>query len=445
VTAVSGNPSEVRLQEAILVSATFALPLAFLPWLADPFAFPKIYLLRVTACLALALFLSALIVRRRLPEGSVSWRSGLLVLILLFVLLNLIALLASSDPATSFVGTYPQYQGFSTILLHAYAFLAGCILIRAPRQVEGLFIAVGASALVVASYALIQAGNLDRIQWSVPPYQWRAFSTLGQPNHLAAFLVMAIPLVWSLMGSGREERRTVFICTSLLSLMIVAVVLSISRTGNLVQAATLSACLLLSSHRRQRTGLFLSIGFAVVVVVSSAMGRAAIENFYDRLVPGESIQSYTGSRLAMWKVATEMSLSRPFTGIGQDLYQEQFLSFNEGVPLGEPVAQIAPEDPHNRLLAISSSSGIPSLVVYLLIVAMSLARLMRFRAITSGWERDAATALMLAISAHAGTDFATNADVVTSWLSWLFMGVALGLTSTRILERSASKSGQQAL
>ncbi len=99
----------------------------------------------------------------------------------------------SIDTHTSIFGYYSRFnQGLlSTIsyLLLFYAFVTNF-----PKEkIRFVFVSILSSAFLVAGWGVLQHYGVDEAYW-VQDVKMRVFSTLGQPNWLAAYLAMLLPL-----------------------------------------------------------------------------------------------------------------------------------------------------------------------------------------------------------------------------------------------------------
>ncbi len=115
----------------------------------------------------------------------------------LLVLSQLVSTLFSMDPSVSWFGYYSRFNGgMLSIFCYALLFYAFVSNIKKEFGKRLLFALLG-SATIVAIYGVLQHMGIDKHIW-VQDVQARVFSTLGQPNWLAAYLVALAPLAWVL-------------------------------------------------------------------------------------------------------------------------------------------------------------------------------------------------------------------------------------------------------
>ncbi|MFH1254944.1 MAG: O-antigen ligase family protein [bacterium] len=101
----------------------------------------------------------------------------------------------SIDPSRSFWGSFSRQQGFYNFSHYILFFILAVLNIKNDRQIKRIAIAVLASSFFVSAYGLAQYFLLD--PWAWPENflsSGRVFSTFGQPNFLAHWLIMVVPL-----------------------------------------------------------------------------------------------------------------------------------------------------------------------------------------------------------------------------------------------------------
>ncbi|MBI2009943.1 MAG: O-antigen ligase family protein [Candidatus Chisholmbacteria bacterium] len=115
----------------------------------------------------------------------------------LLLLSQTLSTVLSIEPRTSLIGYYSRFHGglFST-LSYLILFYAFATFVKRKHLTTILNLLLTSTALV-AFYAIAQHFGIDARFW-VQDVQRRVFSSLGQPNWLAAFLLMVIPLSWAL-------------------------------------------------------------------------------------------------------------------------------------------------------------------------------------------------------------------------------------------------------
>ena len=127
----------------------------------------------------------------------------------LFVISQFISTLFSMDPIVSWFGYYSRFNGgMLSIICYALLFYAYVSNIQKEFGKKLLFSVLG-SATIVAIYGVLQHFGIDKHIW-VQDVQARVFSTLGQPNWLAAYLVALTPIA---MALAINKLSVIFVAT----------------------------------------------------------------------------------------------------------------------------------------------------------------------------------------------------------------------------------------
>jgi len=180
----------------------FLVPLFWLPFTSELFEFNKMILVYFLTTTITAGWLLKSLAQRKL----VLKRTVLDFFLILFLLVNILSTIFSIEPHTSIFGYYSRFHGglLSTIsyLLLYYALVSNTTKKEAFHYLFTLLL----SSFLVAIYGVLQHPNplfqeklgsktlfhgIDYDYWAVNVEE-RVFSTLGQPNWLAAFLAMTI-------------------------------------------------------------------------------------------------------------------------------------------------------------------------------------------------------------------------------------------------------------
>ncbi|OGG14218.1 hypothetical protein A2773_06365 [Candidatus Gottesmanbacteria bacterium RIFCSPHIGHO2_01_FULL_39_10] len=139
------------------------------------------------------IIVSSWILKMILEKRFIFKRSPLDIPLLLFLLSQIISTYFSIDRHVSIFGYYSRFNGgllstISYILLY-YAFISNF-----PRdKIKTLLYITLGSGLLVSFYGILEKFGIDKNIW-VQDVQNRVFSSLGQPNWLAAYLAVLIPL-----------------------------------------------------------------------------------------------------------------------------------------------------------------------------------------------------------------------------------------------------------
>lgn len=170
------------------------IPLLLTPWNYELFEYNKMIAVYIVTTLIVTSWIVKAISLKKLTIA----KTPLDIPIALFFLSQLVSATFSMDPHVSWFGYYSRFNGgmwsvVSYMLLY-YAFLSNTDVF--PRQsIRSLLKTALIAGSIVAIYGVLERMGIDKHIW-VQDVQNRVFSTLGQPNWLAAYLVALVPVTW---------------------------------------------------------------------------------------------------------------------------------------------------------------------------------------------------------------------------------------------------------
>ena len=181
----------------------FIVPLIFLRGNFELFQFNKMFTVYFATTIIAAAWLIKMILQRRFFVRKTPFD----IPILLFLGSQIASTLFSIEPHTSLWGYYSRFHGgllstISYILLY-YAFVSNLSSFHSNtsskregrENISASLLILLTSATIVAIYGILEHFGIDAKYW-VQDVRNRVFSTLGQPNWLAAFLVTVTPLTF---------------------------------------------------------------------------------------------------------------------------------------------------------------------------------------------------------------------------------------------------------
>lgn len=168
----------------------FLTPLILTPWNSELFEFNKMLLVYSLTIIILCAWLGKMILARRIIFKRTFWDFSLW----LFLLSQVLSTIFSIDRHTSFWGYYSRFHGgLLSSLCYGLLFWAFVSNLEKRSALRALTVALF-TAVLVALYGIAQHFGIDSHLW-VQDVQNRVFSTLGQPNWLAAYLAVFIPVI----------------------------------------------------------------------------------------------------------------------------------------------------------------------------------------------------------------------------------------------------------
>ncbi|MEP7166710.1 MAG: O-antigen ligase family protein [Candidatus Woesebacteria bacterium] len=177
------------------------LPLVFTISNDELFEFPKMLLIYAAALVLLSIW----IIRSIQTQKIAIPRTPFDLPILLFVGSQILSTVFSIDPHTSLYGYYSRFNGgLFSVLSYTILFYSAADIITKENLnwfIKSFFLGAGLTALYAfpehfghSPSCLLITGSFDAHCW-VQDVQTRVFGTLGQPNWLAAYMAVALPLV----------------------------------------------------------------------------------------------------------------------------------------------------------------------------------------------------------------------------------------------------------
>jgi O-antigen ligase len=199
-------------------------------------------------------------------------------------------------------------------------------------------------------------------------YHWpRPIGPSSDPNYEALSLVMTVPLaIWLARYESRNLWKWVGrICAPTLAF---AVFLSQSRGGLLALTVMATLAWLGSRHKMKLLAGFLAAALLLVAIAPSQL----LERINQIRVVGEAetgAELSTRARVELAKAAIGMMEGHPLFGVGLGQFKAVEFHYNPMLEDLIPFPKIA----HDTYLQLGAEGGIPTLVFYLAILALTLA------------------------------------------------------------------------
>lgn len=196
---------------------------------------------------------------------------------------------------------------------------------------------------------------------------------LKDNNDFALALSMGVPLLWMIAHSERRAviRRTLL---AIVPLQMATIAFTHSRGGALALSSGMIALVFRSRNRVAGFVMFVLIGLTALAV--------APKDYTDRLATIKNYEEDSSAmgRLAAWRTAREMILSKPFLGVGFARFQKYYKDYDPSITdssLEEHGTAVA----HNSYLQIWAECGTFALLTYLALIALSISDLWKVRAL----------------------------------------------------------------
>lgn len=386
-------PLAHRLAPAVAVTA-----LALVPWLVwpgheEPFSTPK----RLAVAIAAGLLWTAALASRR---RALAWRDGVFAAVC-------VAWIASFS-ASALLG---QHASPAALVLGVAGAAWALAVARAALPVVGLLRVMLATATGIAVVALAQwlgADPLPAAGWTPEltggSERLRVYATLGNPNFVAAWLAMHLPLAAHV---AHDERSAVRRWAGVVSLavLLAAVASTGSRGGALGAAAGLAAWALMSR---------------VVRPARAVAAAAVLLGLLAWLSPARVLPETAAGRFYILMVAWPHAMDRPATGLGPGTFERHYPAWEQAgrrerrLPATLVHRFAGPQQhAHNDYVQALLERGVPGAVTFLLAIATPL--LIGRRRSRSGAGTSTSTSARAVLAALAGVIVAIAATALVDF------------------------------
>ena len=373
-----------------------AVPLAFYPGLEAPFSTPKLVILAVWVAAGLMAASAA-----RLPLLAA------LDTLLYSLVLGWIGLVSVS----AILAAHVSAEILLLALLPAGAFILLAGLQPKPAAVLG---AVAAAGAVVSLIAILQYAGADPFRlfgWAGPAAgspRMRVFSTLGNPNFVAAFLTAALPAAWA-TGALLPDRRKRVLFLAAGGLLLAGGILATGSRAPALAALGVAAWAMFRSLRRWYLAILPVLFGLLLVGVSTARPLA------------DTLEG----RLFIWRVSLPHAFESPLTGGGPGSFQLNYPAWETArLAVARDEARFAgfQRHSHNDYLETLVDYGVPGLLLLLTIPALLLGRFCFPKRGSAGTAAEGAAAGVIALMALALVDFPLHRPA-EAFLFWLLLAL----------------------
>jgi len=190
-----------RIIESSFSALFILVPLILTPWNYELFEFNKMLTVYIFTAIIVGAWIAKMILRGQIIFRRSFWDIPLLI----FLISQFLSFLVSTDRHTSFWGYYSRFNGgLLSIICYSllyWSFISNMNKNNSQSVIRNSLI----TATLVATYGIAEHFGIDAKYW-VQDVKNRVFSTLGQPNWLAAWLVALTPLTWGFGILNYESR-----------------------------------------------------------------------------------------------------------------------------------------------------------------------------------------------------------------------------------------------
>jgi len=312
-------------------------------------------------------------------QQTIKWCKKYLLVPTLFIFGLSLTLFFSSDPRQSFFGSYERQAGYLNYLFYFVWFVLVVVNIRTtnnqasrsrdPEQlsekINRLISVASISGFLVAAYGILQIMGIDFLSWPENPlFTRRTISTFGQPNFLASWLLLIIPLSFYLVYINKKFLGK-FFYSLILAVQLICLFFTSSRGGIIAFGLTALVFIIYLLVFAQTKKLYKTI--ATICLLLTAVGSLVGLNF---LLPGRfnglfDLQNGSmAARLNFYQAAEDAIIKKPLFGYGMENSGEILINYYlpEWGIHGDVGATT--DRAHNLILDILLSGGFFALALY---------------------------------------------------------------------------------
>ncbi|HAV64087.1 MAG TPA: hypothetical protein DCY13_17190, partial [Verrucomicrobiales bacterium] len=250
---------------------------------------------------------------------------------------------------------YSSRHGLIDVGLGTATFFLALNVIPGPRHVRWAVFAMLAVAVGLSILGAYQFATGSDHVWSATrpsAYHGRGSGTFINPNHLAGFLELILPLGLFATMNARRSWALRIICAYCVLVIIAGIALTFSRGGWLATGAALFVFLgwLLWSRRRMLGWallVMLVVGVIALALFSSQMSEVRVAQTEKELAAG-----WRSTRLLIWQAAYDAWQTNPWWGIGAEQFKYRYHAFRD------PWLQTNPVRVHNDYLDLLCEYGV---------------------------------------------------------------------------------------
>ncbi|MCK5212101.1 O-antigen ligase family protein [Candidatus Parcubacteria bacterium] len=290
-----------------------------------------------------------------------------LLLLASYILIISISSLMAKDINSGVYGAYAQHQGLVAFIFYFLFFILIILSVNSYKKIYSILAVISISSAVVSIYGFIQALGWDPLLWNEITF-YRVSSTLGQPNHLAAFLIIAISITFYLFLTN--TRKIKFLWLTVLFLNLFCLFFTYSRSGYLGLIAGFIIFLILyivSQAKKINKKLYIIVFSFVLaaIILFSIFSNSFLPRIKEAFNPKSGGFSL---RINYWESALKSIKEKPLLGHGLDNTRDVYYThYKKDWAVFSNINSV-PNRAHNIILDTALASGLIGLFLFLLLI-----------------------------------------------------------------------------
>ena len=354
-----------------------------------------------------------------------------LFIILLFLIVLCLSTIFSIDPQTSFNGLYTRQEGLVSYLFYFLFFILLIINVKNNKQIKKIINISVFSSLVVCTYGLIQANGNDPFIW-IESTKIRITSTLGQPNMLASYLLLVIPLnIYLLISNKKLVLKIIYFIILISQLLCLFFTYSISGFVGFIFGIIIVGIFYLYFNKikfkkniKYLTFLILFFGLLIINFQNNSVLKSKLNNLFNPKAGS------TSARIDFWKASSKAISKKPLLGYGLETQGDVLVEYYDKSWGIHSNVNTVPNRTHNLFLDILLTSGIIGLLAYLALLYLFLKLILRN--IRNNNYKKLNFAILLSIVCYLISLMFNFSFVVGEIYFWLLFAIIIILSELKI-------------
>jgi tetratricopeptide (TPR) repeat protein len=358
--------------ELSLLAMIILVPALFYTRTNDVFEINKMFVFRLFTIMGVFLWIISAVRDKKITL----MRTDLDFPVIGLLVTSILSTVISKNQNTSFYGVYEDYEGIFTVLNYFFFYYLAVNYLGLKNFVPKTIVMILLTTALISGYGIAQNFGWDFVRWNPETYSpERFFSTLGNPNFLAAYLVETIPLIFIVFFMTRGKKKKMCVLGVLL-MAVVVVFLTKSRAGffSLIITILLTGIYSFIDSRKAENELFsknkiwfICFGALVILTLFVPMVRNAFAMVWERSKGLFTLKGIVLTpRVYIWKSALMMFRDFPVLGTGIDTFQVMFPYYRFPI-YWQLEWNGTPEKTHNVFLQVLATQGIAGFGFYALL------------------------------------------------------------------------------
>jgi O-antigen ligase/Flp pilus assembly protein TadD len=434
-----------------LIPILFYFLLSFTPLILWPntyevFEFNKM----ITVYIITVLIMTVWLIRMILAKKIILRRTIFDIPLLIFLGTQLLSTFVSVDMRTSLLGYYSRFNGgFVSSLCYSLLYWAFVTNMDKAKVIKALKFLLF-SAFVVSLYGIAEHFGIDKNIW-VQDVQNRVFSTLGQPNWLAAWLVAILPISWAFILKEKIKSFSFWLYTAFSFVFFITLLFTKSRSGILGLGGSLivfwGISLILTIKKKIEKGNFLTaiiVTAGIFILTTAFVGTPWTPKITDLIkketpqptpvVTGPALE--TGGtesgviRQIVWKGAIEICKHYPILGTGVETFAFSYYNFRPAEHNLTSEWDFLYNKAHNEYLNILATTGTVGFLSYFSLIVVFIVLIVKSLSSKNGSDFLLHTSFLAGFISILLTNFFGFSVVVIALLFFLFPAFSSSLNQT---------------